>query len=63
MKTEREERLEAALQRIAKWYGEFPDTGLYWDKEETLKMSYSAAFGSNGERDYMRKVAQDALDS
>lgn len=51
--------LVAALQRIARWTGEFPDTGQFWD--DGSPMSYSAAFGSNGERDYMRQVALDAL--
>ena len=55
------ERLRAALQRIACWYGEFPSTGKYWDEEKTLPMGYDAAYGSNGERDFMRKVARDAL--
>lgn len=48
-----------ALERVAKWFGEFPDTGRTWDDGEP--MSYSACFGSNGERDYMRQVAIDAL--
>lgn len=61
--TEREKRLEDALRRIAKWHGEFPSSGRFWDHEKTKPMSYGAAYGSCGERDYMRKVAQDALDS
>ena len=56
------ERLRGALDRIARWHGEFPDTGRYWDEpEKTRPMSYSACYGSNGERDYMRQVALDAL--
>lgn len=62
MGEEREQRLQDALQRIAKWVGEFPETGRFWDKEKTEPMSYSACWGSNGEREFMRKVAQDALD-
>lgn len=57
----REQRLEEALKRIVKW--EFPPTGRYWDEEKTMPMSYQAAFGSNGERDFMRKIASDALES
>ncbi len=62
-KTPREVRLEGALKRIAKWNGEFPETGRYWNDSSEEQMSYSAAFGSNGERDYMRVLAQEALDS
>jgi hypothetical protein len=55
-------RMRAALQRIARWHGEFPATGRHWDEpENTRPMSYSACYGSNGERDYMRQVALDAL--
>ncbi len=48
-----------ALTKIARWHGEFPDTGRTWD--HGTPMSYGAAFGSNGERDYMRQVALDVL--
>lgn len=55
-------RLRAALERIEKWAGEFPPSGRYWDEPtKTRPMSYGAAFGSNGERDYMRSVARQAL--
>ncbi len=54
------ERLRAVLQRIERWHGEFPATGKRWS-ETGAPMSYSAAYGSNGERDYMRQVARDAL--
>lgn len=60
---ERITELEAALKRIVKWSGEFPPTGRYWDHEKTDEMSYEAAFGSNGTRDYMRSIARDALSS
>lgn len=57
------ERLERALQRIARWHGEFPPTGRFWDEPENNRpMGYSAAFGSNGERDFMRQIALDALE-
>lgn len=55
----RELRLEEALRRIEKWKGEFPDTGRTWD--DGTPMSYSAVYGSNGERDYMRAIARRAL--
>jgi hypothetical protein len=51
-----------ALERIERWHGEFPATGRYWDEpENTRPMSYSACYGSNGERDFMRQVAREAL--
>lgn len=50
-------RLRLALSKIARWYGEFPKVV----DPEGKKCSYAAAYGSNGERDYMRMVAQDAL--
>jgi hypothetical protein len=52
-------RLRVALKRIARWHGELPDSGRQWPDGQP--MSYAAAFGSNGERDYMRQVALDAL--
>jgi hypothetical protein len=51
--------MKAALQRIAKWIGEFPPSGFTW--ENGSPVSYGDAFGSNGERDYMRQVASEAL--
>ena len=53
-------RLREALEQIIRWDG-FPESGRYW--EDGRAMSYSAAFGSNGERDYMRTLAQEALKS
>lgn len=55
------ERAQTALQRIERWFGEFPETGKFWDAANTETMSYAACFGSNGERDFMRAVARDAL--
>lgn len=52
-------RCKAALQRIAKWKGEFPATGKFHDNGEP--MSYSYCYGSNGERDFMRNLAAEAL--
>lgn len=50
-----------ALLRIAKWFGEFPPTDRFYDEEKTRPITYAACNGSNGERDYMRQVARDAL--
>lgn len=61
---ERELRMEAALRKIARWHKEFPPSGHFYPTTtngEMTEMSYGAAFGSNGERDYMRQVALDAL--
>ena len=55
------EILKKALRRIEKWFDEFPPTGRYWDHDETDEMSYTAAYGSNGERDYMMGIASEAL--
>lgn len=46
------------LERIIRWHGEFPDGPLTRDGFE---QSYGAAYGSNGERDYMRGLAVEAL--
>lgn len=51
--------MRLALERIAKWHGEFPDTGK--TGEDGSPISYGAWWGSNGERDYMRNVAHAAL--
>lgn len=51
--------LESTLVRIEHWFGDFPPTGRVW--QDGSPMSYGAAFGSNGEIDYMRSVAREAL--
>lgn len=60
------ERLREALMRIERWFGEFPETGKFWRGDEGAitdrPMSYGAAYGSNGERDYMRSIARAALE-
>lgn len=48
----------AALEQISAWDG-FPSSGMRWPDGE--RMSYGAAFGSNGERDFMRSVVAAAL--
>lgn len=58
--SERIERMEGALRRIEKWFGEFPDTGQKWPVSGE-PVSYGACYGSNGERDFMRGVARSAL--
>lgn len=52
----------AALLRIHTWFGMFPETGQFWDTEQKQPMSYAACYGSNGERDFMREVAREALE-
>jgi len=54
------ENMEKALLKIHKWFGEFPPIDQTYDDKKT-PMSYGAAYGSNGERDYMRSVASKAL--
>lgn len=55
--------LRAALNKIAKWHGEFPETGEFYDEEKTQPISFgAAAYGSNGQRDFMRGIAIKALD-
>lgn len=48
------------LEKIVAWNA-FPVTNHFWDKEKTQRMSFGAANGSNGERDYMRGIAKEAL--
>lgn len=56
------EALRAALEKIERWFDEFPETGKMWPaKQGGGKVSYGSAYGSNGERDFMRGVARDAL--
>jgi len=58
----RVQKMRKALERISRWNGEFPPTGIF-RKGADETMSYGAAYGSNGERDYMRYVAGQALDT
>jgi len=51
-------RLREALTRIEKWIGEFPEV----EMRDGKMGSYGYAYGSNGERDYMRAVARKALE-
>jgi hypothetical protein len=52
------QEMRAALEQIARWDG-FPRSGMFW--ESGHEMSYGAAYGSNGEREFMRNVAHTAL--
>lgn len=54
-------RLRAALERVAQWHGEFPETGEVWP--DGTPVSYRAQHGYDGERDFMRAVARAALDT
>jgi hypothetical protein len=51
------DELRAALARIERW--ELPPSGRTWD--DGSPMSFGAAWGSNGERDFMRGIARAAL--
>lgn len=53
------ERYEKALKAIREW--QLPSTGKFWDEEKTQPMSYGACYGSNGERDYFKWLANEAL--
>jgi hypothetical protein len=49
-----------ALERIERWHGEFPETGRTWPTTGN-PITFGMAYGSNGERDYMRGIAREAL--
>lgn len=49
--------LVEALERIERWHGEFPSV----EREDGTHVSYGWAFGSNGQRDFMRNIARAAL--
>jgi len=55
-----EKLMERALLEIAKW-DDLPETGEYWDDDKTRPMSYCSWYGTNGERDYHRKLARQVL--
>ena len=50
-------RMKTALKRIEKWFGEFPSVKC----TDGTEIAYFMAYGSMGEREYMRKVAREAL--
>lgn len=49
-----------SLMKITQW-DDFPKTNQFWVEEKTREISFGACWGSNGERDYMRQIALDAL--
>lgn len=53
--------MEVALRRIANW--QLPSTDEFVDEEKTIPASYGFLYGSNGERDYMRNIAKNALNT
>lgn len=59
------EEMRKALEIIESWWPEFPATGKFWDNVDGTPsdrpMSYGATNGSNGERDYMRDIARQAI--
>ena len=50
-------RMRDALERIERWFGEFPEVTCVDGKVTP----YGIAYGSNGERDFMRTIARKAL--
>lgn len=52
-----DQELIQALEIIANWT--LPDTGKFWPDGEPT--SYETEFGSNGARDFMKNIAQEAL--
>lgn len=55
---EAHDALVKALVDVADW--NFPSTGHFWNRSHT-PISYEVIHGSNGVRDYMKKMAADAL--
>ncbi|WP_293371456.1 hypothetical protein [Nevskia sp.] len=56
---EENRRLRMTLERIERWDDEFPETNR--KHPDGSPMSYSSIYGIGGERDYMRKLARQAL--
>ena len=54
-------KMEVALRRVADW--ELPKTDEFVDEEKTIPASYGYLYGSNGERNYIRQLAKNALDT
>lgn len=54
--------MSGCLRKIMNW--ELPEIDEYWNEEhpEFGKLSYEAKYGSNGVRDYMKKLAEDTLE-
>lgn len=47
------------LRKISDW--QMPETGEFWNDDPQKPMSYAACWGSNGERDYVKGIAQAAI--
>lgn len=56
---EQVKELLTTLEKIKMW--EMPESRIYLDKEKTKQLSYGAAYGSNGERDYIKSLAVKAI--
>lgn len=54
-----DEKVIETLTIIASW--KLPETGRFWDRECTKPISFEAACGEYGARDYMRELAQETL--
>lgn len=54
------ERYKNALKRVEEWV--MPETGKFYDDNgKKIPLSYSYCYGSNGERDYIKNIARNAL--
>jgi hypothetical protein len=49
------------LEKLAKW--ELPETGKFWDEEKMRPISYESEYGSNGARDYIKRLAAQTLNN
>lgn len=50
-----------ALQTIAEW--KLPEVNKFWDAEQKERMTFTAAYGTSGAKEYMMEVATTALTS
>lgn len=53
------ERAAGKLRQVVRWHGEMPATGYH--NANGTDASFGAAFGANGERDFMRALVSSAL--
>lgn len=51
--------LEANMYIIAKWI--LPSTGQFWEDDKNRPVTYEAAYGSQGVKDYFKTLAEEAL--
>lgn len=52
--------LVVALNKVLNW--ELPETGKFWNADETQPMSYQAAYGSEGAKEYFQKIVKAAIE-